>query len=537
VKQAIGWRLVALLLTTGLSLLYLFPSLVGPQRLPSWWGYVRPFILAPPPEPINLGLDLQGGMHLVLEVDAAQAVGSAILRRGAELRRGFEREGLQGVMVDAEGGRTLRIRFPDPKDRERAETVLRAYGEMTRGPGEQPGEILLSISDAEASRIAQAAVDQNVEKIRNRVDQFGVSEPLIQREGGSRIVVQLPGIKDPQRALNLIGQTALLEFKVVDDRHSLEEALAGKVPEGSQILYEKVLDEKGNVIRRTPRLVEQKTLLTGDTLTSAEVRIDQRTNEPYVSIEFDREGARMFAEVTEKNVRRRLAIILDGTVYSAPEIREKIPSGQAQITGRFTMEEARDLAIVLRAGALPAPVNIVSNLTVGPSLGQDSIAAGVRASLLGGLLVILLMAFYYRGSGLIADAALLLNLLLLLGALAMIRATLTLPGIAGIALTIGMAVDSNVLIFERIREELRLGKTVRSGIDAGYEKAWVTIVDSHVTTLITGFALFLFGSGPVKGFAVTLTLGVMINLFTAIVGTKVVFDWMTRRWQVRRLSI
>ncbi|MGH7395716.1 MAG: protein translocase subunit SecD, partial [Candidatus Methylomirabilales bacterium] len=316
-----------------------------------------------------------------------------------------------------------------------------------------------------------------------------------------------------------------------------EEALAGKVPEGSQILYQRVLDEKGNVIRRTPYLLEQKTLLTGDTLTSAEVRINRETNEPYVGIEFDRDGARIFSEVTEKNVGRRMAIVLDGTVYSAPRINERIPAGQAQITGRFTMEEARDLAIVLRAGALPAPVHIVSNLTVGPSLGQDSITAGVRASLLGGFLVILLMGVYYKGAGLIANGALLLNLLLLLGALAMIRATLTLPGIAGIALTIGMAVDSNVLIFERIREELRLGKTVRAGIDAGYEKAWVTIIDSHVTTLITGFALFLFGSGPVKGFAVTLTLGVTINLFTAIVGTKVVFDWMTARWHVRRLSI
>lgn len=536
-KQAIAWRLTAVLLSAGLSLLYLAPSLVGPERLPSWWRYVRPFLVAPPPEPINLGLDLQGGMHLVLEVDAAQAVANTVLRRAAELRRALEREGLKGVTVEPAGGRTLRLRFSDPKEQERAETVLGAYREMTRTAGEQAGELLLRVSDAEASRIAEAAVDQNVEKIRNRVDQFGVAEPLIQREGGSRIVVQLPGIKDPQRAINLIGQTALLEFKLVDDRHSPEEALAGKVPEGSQLLYEKVLDEKGNVVRRIPYLLEQRTLLTGDTLTSAEVRIDQRTNEPYVGIEFDREGARIFAEVTEKNVGRRLAIVLDGTVYSAPRINERIPAGQAQITGRFTMEEARDLAIVLRAGALPAPVHIVSNLTVGPSLGEDSIAAGLRASLLGGLLVILLMGVYYRGAGLIAVGALLLNLLLLLGALAMIRATLTLPGIAGIALTIGMAVDSNVLIFERIREELRLGKTVRAGIDAGYEKAWVAIIDSHVTTLITGFALFLFGSGPVKGFAVTLTLGVIINLFTAIVGTKVVFDWMTARWHVRRLSI
>lgn len=536
-KQAIRWRLSAVLLCTGLSVLYLLPSLVGLQGLPSWWRYVRPFIVALPPEPINLGLDLQGGMHLVLEVDVGQAVANTLLRRAAELRRGLEREGLKGVEVDAEGGRALRLRFPDPKDREKAETVLGAYREMTRTAGEGAGELLLRISDAEANRIAEAAVDQNVEKIRNRVDQFGVAEPLIQREGGNRIVVQLPGIKEPQRAINLIGQTALLEFKLLDDRHSLEEALAGKVPEASQVLYEKVLDERGNVVRRIPYLLEQKTLLTGDTLTSAEVRINRDTNEPYVGIEFDREGARIFAEVTEKNVGRRLAIVLDENVYSAPRINEKIPGGQAQITGRFSMEEARDLAIVLRAGALPAPVNIISNLTVGPSLGQDSIAAGLRASLLGGLLVVLLMGVYYRGAGLIADGALLLNLLLLLGALAMIRATLTLPGIAGIALTVGMAVDSNVLIFERIREELRLGKTVRAAIDAGYEKAWVAIIDSHVTTLITGFALFLFGSGPVKGFAVTLTLGVTINLFTAIVGTKLVFDWLTARWHVRRLSI
>ncbi|MBI3002045.1 MAG: protein translocase subunit SecD [candidate division NC10 bacterium] len=536
-KQAIGWRLTALLLCTGLSLLYLFPSLVGPQRLPSWWRYVRPFLVTAPPEPINLGLDLQGGMHLVLEVDAGQAVANTVLRRAAELRRALEREGLRGVTVEPAGGRTLRLRFADPRDLDRAETVLGAYREMTRAAGGEPGELRLTVSDAEASRIAEAAVEQNVEKIRNRVDQFGVAEPLIQREGGTRIVVQLPGIKEPQRAINLIGQTALLEFKLVDDRHSVEEALAGTVPEGSQILYEKVVDEKGNVVRRTPYLIERQTLLTGDTLTSAEVRLDRVTNEPYVGIEFDREGARIFAEVTEKNVGRRLAIILDNTVYSAPRINEKIPGGQAQITGRFTVEEARDLAIVLRAGALPAPVNIIANLTVGPSLGQDSIAAGLRASLLGGLLVIVLMAAYYRGAGLIADGALVLNLVLLLGALAMIRATLTLPGIAGIALTIGMAVDTNVLIFERIREELRLGKTVRAGIDTGYEKAWVAIIDSHVTTLITAFALFLFGSGPVKGFAVTLSLGVIINLFTAIVGTKVVFDWLTRRWQVRRLSI
>ncbi|MGH7371306.1 MAG: protein translocase subunit SecD, partial [Candidatus Methylomirabilales bacterium] len=316
----------------------------------------------------------------------------------------------------------------------------------------------------------------------------------------------------------------------------LEEALQGKVPEGSEILSERVLDPQGRVVRRIPFLLEKKTLLTGDVITSAEVRISPENNEPYVSLAFDRAGTRIFDEITGKNVGRRLAIILDGNVHSAPVIRTRIPGGQAQIEGRFTPQEARDLAIVLRAGALPAPVAVISNLTVGPSLGQDSIRAGVQASIVAGIVVILFMGFYYRWSGILADLALLLNLLMMLAVLAGIQATLTLPGIAGIALTIGMAVDSNVLIFERIREELRLGKTVRSAIDGGFSKAWVAILDSHVTTLITALALFLFGSGPVRGFAVTLALGVSINLFTATVGTRVVFDWLTLRG-MKQLSI
>jgi preprotein translocase subunit SecD len=290
-------------------------------------------------------------------------------------------------------------------------------------------------------------------------------------------------------------------------------------------------------VGRVPLLVQKRPLLTGDLLTSAQVQIDTNTNEPVVSIEFDRDGARLFGEATAANVGRRLAIVLDDTVYSAPVIREKISGGKAQISGRFTAEDARDLAIVLRAGALPAPVNIISNLTVGPSLGQDSIDKGVRAAILGGALVILFMAVYYKLSGVIANFALLLNLVWLMGALASLKATLTLPGIAGIILGIGMAVDSNVLILERIREELRLGKTVRSAIDAGYDKAFLTIIDSHVTTLITAFALFLFGTGPVKGFAVTLSLGVIFNLVTALTGTRVVYSWMTQRWDLKTLSI
>ncbi|MFQ5839313.1 MAG: protein translocase subunit SecD [Candidatus Methylomirabilales bacterium] len=527
VKRALGFRVSLIGLASLLSVLYLLPSWLGEEGLPAWWRYVRPLIVASPPEPIRLGLDLQGGMHLVLEVEEEQAVTNVVERRVAEIRRALEREEIPYARLERRGARQILLEVAEEDARTRAVSVLAVYEGMSRT--EEEGTILLTLGDAEAARIRESAVDQTVEKIRNRVDEFGVREPLIHREGETRIIVQLPGIKDPERAINLIGKTAQLEFKLLDNQHSLEEALRGKVPEGSEILYGKLVDESGTVIRRIPYLLEKKTLLTGDVLTSAGVRFDPDTNLPYVSIEFDREGAQLFAELTEKNVGRYLAIVLDGTVYSAPRVNEKIPGGRGQITGRFTPEEARDLAIVLRAGALPAPVQVIGNLTVGPSLGQDSIRAGLRASLLAGLLVILIMAAYYRAAGLIADAALLLNLLLVLAALAAFHATLTLPGIAGIALTIGIAVDSNILILERIREELRLGKTIRSAIDAGYSKAWVTILDSHVTALITAFALFLFGTGPVRGFAVTLSIGVIVNLFTATVGTKVVYDWLILR--------
>ncbi|MFQ5881111.1 MAG: protein translocase subunit SecD [Candidatus Methylomirabilales bacterium] len=534
-KRHLAWRAGLVGGAVLLSFLYLLPSISGLASLPGWWRYVRPLIFVPAPEPINLGLDLQGGMHLVLEVDAEKAVESAVERRVAEIRRALEREGIAVERVERRGTHQISLEVKEEKALDPVERILGSYPEMARS---QEGEtqILLTLSGREMASIQERAVAQNVQKIRNRVDEFGVREPLIQREGDRRIIVQLPGIKDPERAIKLIGKTALLEFKLVDNQHSLEEALQGRPPEGSEILYEKVFDPQGRVVRRIPHLLKKKTLLTGDVITSAQVRIDPEKNEPYVSLAFDRAGARIFEEITGKNVNRRLAIILDDNVYSAPNINERIAGGEAMITGRFTPEEARDLAIVLRAGALPAPVEIIANLTVGPSLGQDSIRAGVQASIVAGILVILVMAFYYRLAGVIADFALLLNLLMMLGVLAALQATLTLPGIAGIALTIGLAVDSNVLIFERIREELRLGKTVRSAIDSGYSKAWVTILDSHVTALITAMALFLFGSGPVRGFAITLAVGVLINLFTATVGTKVVFDWLVLRG-MKRISI
>jgi len=302
------------------------------------------------------------------------------------------------------------------------------------------------------------------------------------------------------------------------------------------VFLKKVNRETG-VITRAPLLVKKQALLTGDLLASASVSLDSQYGEPVVLLSFNSEGAKRFGEITGANIDKRLAIILDDTIYSAPVIREKIPGGSARISGDFSMDEAKDLSIVLKAGALPAPLKTLQNVTVGPSLGRDSIEAGKMAGIIGTLAVVLFMVIYYRLSGVIADFALMLNLLLLFGAMASLNATLTLPGIAGIILAIGMAVDSNVLMFERIREELRAGKPPRSAIDAGYNKAFWTIFDSHVTTLITAAVLFQFGTGPIKGFAVTLSLGVAINLYTALIGTKSIFDLITSRYKLEKLSI
>jgi protein-export membrane protein SecD len=361
------------------------------------------------------------------------------------------------------------------------------------------------------------AVERALEIIRNRVDKFGVSEPSIQRQGKNRIVVQLPGLKEPQRALDLIGKTALLEFRLVDDAR-LEEALEGDIPKGYEILY----DDENN-----PYLVKKEPEVTGEYLVDAYVDTSQETgivSRMVVALEFDKKGARLFAKATGGHIGERLAIVLDGRVKSAPVIRTKIDDGRAIIEGNFSLQEAKDLAIVLRAGALPAPIKVIENRTVGPSLGRDSINKGIIASILGFILVIIFMAIYYKLSGIIADIGLIGNMIMLMGGLVALDGTLTLPGIAGIILTIGMSVDSNVLIFERIREELRSGKTVKAAIDGGYKKAFWTVFDSHVTTLITALILFAFGTGPIKGFAVTLSLGVSISLFTALVITRTIFD-------------
>lgn len=373
------------------------------------------------------------------------------------------------------------------------------------------------------------ATERALEIIRNRIDEFGVKEPSIQRQGEDRILIQLPGITDRERALALIGQTAHLEFKLVSDDSSLiQQALAGTTPEGYELLY----DDK------TPLLVQKQAAMAGDRLVDARLAFDSsRFNEPYVGIELNGEGAKEFAALTAANVGRRLAIVLDGKVKSAPVINEAIPSGHAQITGNFNVDSASDLSIVLRSGALPAPLVVEEERTVGPTLGSDSIEHGIRATLLGGALVVVFMTIYYLFCGILADIALFLNLVIILGCLAAFNATLTLPGIAGIILTIGMAVDANVLIYERIREELHLGKTLQGAVDNGYKRAFLTILDSNLTTLVSAVILFWLGTGPVRGFAVTLTIGLFSSMFTALTVTRVLFDIALSSGKLTKLTM
>jgi len=382
------------------------------------------------------------------------------------------------------------------------------------------------------------AAERALEVIRNRIDQFGVREPSIQRQGEDEIVVQLPGITDRERAIDLIGKTALLEFKIVsDDPALLKEAIAGNTPEGYELKYAQEDNE--------PLLVSKEAALTGDSLTNAEVRFDQsQFNEPLVGLRFNSEGAKKFSQITTDNVGKRLAIILDGKVQSAPRIREAIPSGEAVITGRFTPEQAQDLALILRVGALPAPMYIEEERTIGPLLGQDSINKGIKASVIGGACVLIFMALYYLIAGIVANIALLLNFLMILGGLGLlpllfpgVSATLTLPGIAGIALSLGMAVDANVLIYERIREEMASGKSLRLAISNGYSRAFSAILDSNLTTLVAAFLLFQFGTGPIRGFAVTLTIGLIASMFTAIFVTRALFELMVNLGLLKNLRM
>ncbi len=386
-------------------------------------------------------------------------------------------------------------------------------------------QLLLEVDLDKVPAAARAdATERVVEVVRNRIDELGVREPVITKEGTNQVVVQLPGVTDRERAKEIVGKTAHLEFKIVSDSPDLsKKAEDGKTPDGYE--YKEFENSKGST---SSVLLAQTAVLTGDHLTNASVGFDQY-GQSIVQLQFDKEGAKIFDQVTFQNVGKQLAIVLDGKVHSAPVIRDRIPSGQAQISGSFSAQEASDLALVLRAGALPAPVHIVEERTVGPTLGRDSIEKGIKAGIIGAVLIFIFMPFYYLLTGLIADMGLIVYIIMVIGSLATLHSTLTLPGIAGFILSIGMAVDANVLISERIREELETGKTARAAVSAGYNRAFSAILDSHVTTLVTSVILFFFGTGPIKGFAVTLTAGMVASLFSSIVVTRVVFDFLLKQ--------
>ncbi len=531
--SSIKWRSIFAVLIALAGLFYLLPSMT--DHLPAFWKSYLPH------DKIHLGLDLQGGMHLVLEVDTDKAVENSLNRTAGDLKDFLMERKLRFRAFEIQEGRTISLELPGPEEDEAFRKILTdSFPNLDiRSSQWSDGRetLALGFRPKDADGIRTFAVEQSLETIRNRIDQFGVTEPEIVPQGTDRILIQLPGVKDPRRAINLIGKTALLEFHLVDEEHSLDEALKGTVPEGSAVYYGTQYNRQTGQRVRNPYLLKEKAVLTGDALENAVVKISDRFGEPYVALKFNAQGARDFDRITAENVKKRLAIVLDDVVHSAPVIQERISGGEAQITGTFTMEEARDLAIVLRAGALPAPVKILEQRTVGPSLGQDSVEQGFLSIIVGGLLVVLFMVVYYRFSGLIANVALIMNIILIMAALAAFGATLTLPGIAGIVLTIGMAVDANVLIFERIREELRLGKTPSAAIAAGYSKAFITIVDANVTTLIAALVLFQFGTGPIKGFAVTLSIGIVCSMFTAIFVTRIFFDYLLWFRKIRTVSI
>ncbi|MDY0162531.1 protein translocase subunit SecD [Desulfobotulus sp.] len=521
-----SWRFYAVCVALILATIYILPTLN-----PGLWPY----------KTINLGLDLQGGMHLVLDVQVEEALESTLERRTYELRDQMRRERIRYSSVRRLPDGAIAVRLTDAADAD-AFTAFQQkefpHMDMRRVTVDQEVEFRFSIPPEERARLRKMATDQALETIRNRIDQFGVNEPDIRVQGERRILIQLPGIEDPERAKELIGKTALLEFKIVEDGYDVQDALKGQMPPGTELLYEIRRDAAGQETGRIPYLVKRRAALTGAALTDARVQFDSRFNEPYVSIDFDKQGARQFDRITGENIHKRMAIVLDGNVYSAPVIQDRISGGSARITGNFSMESAHDLAIVLRAGALPAPVKIIEERTVGPTLGADSIQKGLISMVVGGGLVLLFMAIYYKGAGIIADVALVLNILFIGAALAAFGATLTLPGIAGMVLTLGMAVDANVLIFERIREELRLGRSPMAAIHAGFDRATLTILDANVTTLIAALVLFQFGTGPVKGFAVTLCLGVISSMFTALVMVRLIFDALyARKTTVTQLSI
>jgi protein-export membrane protein SecD len=522
------WKTVAVLALCALGALFALPNVL-PQSVrdsyPSWF----------PAKTIVLGLDLQGGSQLLLEVD-----GEALRRSRADALREDVRRLLRDARIGTTGielsGTTVTATLRDPAQLGAATEKLRTLAVPatssilgSSGPAEvevssRGGNVLVAtLNEQGLQQRIRAAVDQSIEIVRRRVDELGTVEPSIQRQGADRILVQVPGLQDPQRLKEILGRTAALSFRLVDLSVPPEQAAAGRPPEGSEILMEK----QGDVER--PILVEKRVVVSGEDLTDAQPGFDQRSNEPIVSFRFNTKGARAFAEITQANVGKPFAIVLDKEVISAPRINEPITGGSGQISGSFTVESANDLAVLLRAGALPAPLTVIEERTVGPGLGQDSIEAGTRATWYAAAFVIVFMFATYGVFGFFANIALVVHVVFIFALMSLLGATLTLPGIAGIVLTIGTAVDSNVLIYERIREEFKAGRSMVSAIEGGFKHAFAVIIDSNSTMAIAAIILFLLGSGPVRGFAVVFLLGIVTTVITAVTMTRMMIALWYRR--------
>ena len=525
------WKIYSILAVLALGLLFVAPNFLsaeGAAGMPSWM----------PHKQINLGLDLQGGSHLLLEVDVNAVVQERLEDLEGEIRTALRADfiGYTGLNVGEDDAVHLRIR--DLEQLPQALVLVEALSSPVRistfGVGipdievesTAQGDITVTLSEESVLARAAAAVEQSIEVVRRRIDETGTQEPSIQRQGTERILVQLPGVDDPDRIKRLLGKTAKMTFQMVDRETSIVDALAGRLPPGSEIIpHDSDFDANGDPVLY---VVERRAIITGEMLTNSQVTTDQN-GQFAVSLQFNPTGGRRFGDATSQNVGELFAIILDDKVISAPRIQTAILGGTGQITGNFTAQSAGDLATLLRAGALPAPLVILEERSVGPGLGADSVRAGKIASVLAFILVMIFMLAAYGKFGLAADAALLINMMLLAAGLSALQANLTLPGIAGIILTVGMAVDANVLIFERIREEMALGKTPFAAVDAGYKRAMTTIIDANVTTFIAAVILYVFGSGPVRGFAVTLAIGIVTSFFTAITVTRLIVSvWLTR---------
>jgi len=488
--------------------------------------------------PMYLGLDLRGGVHFLLQVDMQAAITKRLESLAGDLRSQLRERDIRHGGITREG-QTLRVRFRDAAARDKAREVIASNLPDLNVAEREDGQDLLLVATLKPEAIKRTqeyALKQNITTLHNRINELGVAEPVIQQQGADRVLVQLPGVQDTAKAKDILGRTASLEIRMVDEERMNPEALAaaakGQVPFGDEYYVER---------NGQPLLVKKQVVLTGDRLTDAQPGFDQQTNEPAVHLRLDGQGARIFQEVTRENVGKRMAILLiekgKGEVITAPVIRSEIPGGRVQISGRMSTTEAADVALLLRAGALAAPMEIIEERTVGPSLGRDNIEKGFNATRWGFVAIVAFMSIYYVLFGLISSVALGVNLLFLVALLSLLQATLTLPGIAAIALTLGMAIDANVLINERIREELRGGATPQAAIAAGYERAWATILDSNVTTLVVGLSLLMV-PGAVRGFAVVHCLGIGTSMFSAVVVSRAIVNLVYgHRRRVAHLSI